>query len=96
MGYATHGGAEWANPSGDRSTDGRRRLGRYVRRHHRARKAEAAIRNYAEREQLFIAAVEFSNDAIVTKTLDGVITGWNQAAERLFGFTRQGSDWQED
>jgi PAS domain S-box-containing protein len=50
-------------------------------------KAQVAIRDYAEREQLFIAAVESSNDAIVTKSLDGVITGWNQAAERLFGYS---------
>jgi PAS domain S-box-containing protein len=42
-----------------------------------------------EREQLFIAAVESSNDAIVTETLDGIITGWNPAAERLFGFTAE-------
>jgi PAS domain S-box-containing protein len=53
------------------------------------KRTEAALRDYAEREQLFIAAVESSNDAIVTKTLDGVITGWNPAAERLFGFTAQ-------
>ncbi|MGH6726826.1 MAG: PAS domain S-box protein [Pseudolabrys sp.] len=51
------------------------------------RRAEATLRDYAEREQLFIAAVESSNDAIITKALDGMITGWNQAAERLFGFT---------
>jgi PAS domain S-box-containing protein len=53
------------------------------------RKAEASIRDYAEREQLFIAAVESSNDAVVTKSLDGVITGWNEAAERLFGYSPQ-------
>jgi PAS domain S-box-containing protein len=52
-------------------------------------KAQVAIRDYAEREQLFIAAVESSNDAIVTKSLDGIITGWNHAAERLFGYSPQ-------
>jgi PAS domain S-box-containing protein len=42
---------------------------------------------HTERERLFSAVVESSNDGIITKTLDGTITGWNRAAERLFGFT---------
>jgi PAS domain S-box-containing protein len=50
------------------------------------RRTEAARDHHAARERLFSSAVESSNDAVVTISLDGTITGWNPAAARLFGY----------
>jgi PAS domain S-box-containing protein len=33
------------------------------------------------------AVIEYSDDAIITKTLNGIITTWNPGAERIFGYT---------
>jgi PAS domain S-box-containing protein len=52
-----------------------------------ARAVERATADAALAQERLAAIVESCYDAIVGKTLEGVVTSWNLGAERLFGYT---------
>ena len=48
-----------------------------------------AFKKAEEKIQTLANVVESSNDAIVTESLDGIITSWNKAAEQIYGYSAE-------
>jgi PAS domain S-box-containing protein len=53
------------------------------------KRIEAELRENEERLRWLASIVDSSDDAIVSKNLDGVITSWNRGAERVFGYAAE-------
>ncbi len=51
------------------------------------RRLEQQVEEQLQSARLLSAIVESSDDAIISKSLDGIIQSWNSGAERLFGFS---------
>jgi PAS domain S-box-containing protein len=43
-----------------------------------------------EKKRLWLAAIiEYSDEAIISKSVDGIVIGWNQGAEKQYGYTAE-------
>ena len=51
------------------------------------REIEAALRESEQQLRWLASIIDSSDDAIVSKNLDGIIRSWNNGAERIFGYS---------
>jgi two-component system CheB/CheR fusion protein len=51
--------------------------------------AHDSAKQLSETHSRLAAIIDGSDDAIISKNLDGIITSWNQAAIRIFGYPRE-------
>ena len=51
------------------------------------REIEAALRESEQQLRWLASIIDSSDDAIISKNLDGIIRSWNSGAERVFGYS---------